>query len=146
MFRDKLVAGDVNEQILLLEVLADAAGQGTEEADGGGRDGGLGDEDARVEVVLVDEVVEGAHLLGADAAGVRAELDVDGTAVGLGRRVRFAREGGVFGGHGFCGTGLDLHLVATVGDLRLVCVCMDCGCRVGVVVGRRREKRSAYSG
>ena len=64
---NKLVAGDVDKEILFLEVLADAAGDTAQQADGRGRDGGLGDEDSGVEVVFVDEVVEGANLLGSDA-------------------------------------------------------------------------------
>lgn len=63
---DQLMAGDVDEQILFLEVLADAAGDTGKQAHGGGRDRRLRDEDTGVEVVLIDKVVEGAHLLGSD--------------------------------------------------------------------------------
>ena len=63
---DQLVAGDVDEQILFLEVLADAAGDSGEQTHGRGRDRCLRDEDTGVEVVLIDKVVEGAHLLGSD--------------------------------------------------------------------------------
>lgn len=84
MFRDKLVAGDVHQEILLLEVLAEPAGDAAEQTDGGGRDRGLRDEDAGVVVLLVDQVVECANLLGADAGGVRTEFNVDGAALRLG--------------------------------------------------------------
>lgn len=108
------MAGDVDQQILLLEMLADAAGHAAQQAHSGRRDGSLGDEHAGVEVVLVDEVVEGTHLLGADTGRVRAEFNVDGTAVGLGVRVGFAGQGGVFRLHGFRRPGADFHLVAAV--------------------------------
>jgi len=108
------VPGDVDQQILLLEMLADAAGDAAEQAHGRRRDGRLRDEDARVVVVLVDEVVEGADLLGPDARRVRAELDVDGAAVRLRVGVGFGREGGVLLQHGLRGARADFHLVAAV--------------------------------
>lgn len=61
---DELVAGDVDEQILFLEVLADAAGDTAKQANSGRRDRSLRDEDSGVEVVFVNEMVEGADLLG----------------------------------------------------------------------------------
>jgi hypothetical protein len=64
---DELVAGDVNKQVLFLEVLADTAGNTAQQTDGGWRDWSLRDEDSGVEVVFVDEVVEGADLLGSYA-------------------------------------------------------------------------------
>lgn len=63
---DQLVAGNVDEQILFLEVLANTAGDARKQAHGGWRDRRLRDEDTSVEVVLIDKVVEGAHLLGSD--------------------------------------------------------------------------------
>lgn len=114
MLRDKFVAGNVDQQILLLEMLTDAAGDTVQQANGRGRDRSLSDKDTGVEVVLVDEVVERADLLRAYAGRVRAEFNVDGSAVGLGFGVGFAGEWSVFGLHCFCGTGADFHLVATV--------------------------------
>lgn len=61
---DELVAGDVDEQILFLEVLADAAGDTAKQTNSGRRDRSLRDEDSGVEVVFVNEMVEGADLLG----------------------------------------------------------------------------------
>ena len=111
---DELVAGDVDQQILFLEMLADATGHAAQQAYGGRRDRGLRDEDTGVEVALVDDVVESAHLLGADARRVRAEVDVDRAAVGLGGRVRFARQRSVLHLHDLGGAGLDFHLGAAV--------------------------------
>lgn len=99
MLRHQLMPRDVDQQVLFLEVLADAARHAGQEADGGGGDGDLGDEDAGVVVLFVDEVVELADLLGADARGVGAEFDEDGAAVGLGLGVGFGWAGGVFGEH-----------------------------------------------
>lgn len=135
MLRHQLVPGDVDQQILLLEVFADAPGDAAEQAHGGRRDGRLRDEDAGVEVVLVDEVVEGADLLRADAGRVGAEFDVDGAAVGLGVGVRFAGQGGIFGLHGFGGTRADFHFIAAVPDETV----SDCG-------GPGCWRREAYSG
>jgi len=112
---DELVAGDVNQQVLLLEVLTDATGYAAQQAHGGGRDRGLRNENAGVEVALVDDVVESAHLLGADARRVRAEVDIDRAAVGLGGRVRFARQRSVLHLHDLGGAGLDFHFSAAVG-------------------------------
>lgn len=111
---DQFVAGDVDEQILFLEVLTDAARDAGKQAHGRGRDRGLRDEDTGVEVVLIDKVVEGAHLLCSDSRGVGAEVDVDCTAVWLGVWVSFAGKCCVLQFHGIGGAGLDFHLGATV--------------------------------
>lgn len=63
MLGNELMAGDVDEQILFLEVLADPTRHTIEHADGGWRDGGLSDKDSGMVVPFVDEVVEGADLL-----------------------------------------------------------------------------------
>lgn len=81
---NQLVARNIDQQILFLEMLADVVGETGEQTDGGRRDGGLRDEESSVDVALADDVVEGAHLLGADARGVGAEVHVDYAAVGLG--------------------------------------------------------------
>lgn len=91
MLRDEFVARNVNEQILLLEVFANTAGDTAQQAHGGGGDRGLSDENSGVEVVFVDKVVECADLLGTHTRGVGAEFNVDSSAVGLRVRVRFAR-------------------------------------------------------
>lgn len=99
---------DVNQKILFLEMLADAAGDAAEKTDSGGRNGRFGDENARVEVALIDRVVERAHLLGTDTAVIRAEFDVDCATVRLGLAVGGCGEGSVFRLHGFGRAGLDL--------------------------------------
>ena len=91
MLRDEFVASNVDQQILLLEVFADAAGDTAQQAHGGGGDRGLGNENSGVEVVFVDKVVECADLFGTYTRGVGAEFNVDSPAIGLRVRVRFAR-------------------------------------------------------
>ena len=91
MLGDQLVARDIDKQILFLKVFADATGNAAQEAHGRRRDGSLGDEYAGVEILLVDEMVEGADLLGSHAGHVDAEFDVDGAAVGLRVWVCFCR-------------------------------------------------------
>ena len=81
------MAGDVDQQILLLEMLTDTAGDPAEQTHSRWRDRGLCDEHARVEVVLVDKVVERADLLRTHARRIGAELDIDSPAVRLGLRV-----------------------------------------------------------
>lgn len=87
MLRDELVTGDVDQQVLLLEMFTDAAGDAAQQAHGRRGDRGLRDEDSGVEIVFIDKVVELADLLRAHAASVDAEINVDGTAVGLRLRV-----------------------------------------------------------
>ncbi len=99
---------DVNQKILFLEMLADAAGNAAEKTDSGRGNGRFGDENARVEVALIDGVVEGAHLLGTDAAVIGAEFDVDCATVRLGLAVGRCGERRVFRLHGFGRAGLDL--------------------------------------
>lgn len=67
VLRDQFVACDVDEQILFLEMLTDVVGKTGEQTDGGGRDWSLSDEDTGMDVVVADDVVESAHLLGTDA-------------------------------------------------------------------------------
>ena len=81
---------DVDQQILLLERLDDVRLDGGDDFQGGGRDGGLGDEDAAVEFVLIDVLGEGAHLFDADAE-VGAEFDPDGADLREWVRVGFGR-------------------------------------------------------
>lgn len=114
MLGNQFVAGDVNKKILFLEVLADAAWDTGKKAHGRGRDRGLRDEDAGVEVVLINQMVEGAHLLGSDTRGIGAEVDVDCAAVGLGVWVCFAGQWCVLHLHGLSGASLDFHLGAAV--------------------------------
>lgn len=78
--------GDIDQQILLLKRFDDGRENDGDDFERGGRDGGLGDQDAGVEFVLADVLGEGAHLLDADA-GVGGEFDPDGAD--LGRRVGF---------------------------------------------------------
>lgn len=111
---------DVNQQILLLEMLADTARDTAQQTHGGRGDRGLGDEHAGVEVVLVDDMVEGAHLLGTDAGRVGAEFNVDDSAVGLGVRVGVGLDGRVFVLHSLRGASLDFHLVAAAQKLRRI--------------------------
>lgn len=85
------MASNVNEQILLLEVFANTAGDTAQQAHGGGGDWGLGDENSSVEVVFVNKVVECADLLSTHTRGVGAEFNVYSSAVGLRVGVRFAR-------------------------------------------------------
>ena len=120
MLRDQLVPSDVDQQILLLEMLADTAGDTAQQTHSGRGDRGLGDEHAGVEVVLVDNMVEGAHLLGTDTGRVGAEFNVDGSAVRLGVRVRVGLEGRVFEVHGLRGASLDFHLVPAAQKLRRI--------------------------
>lgn len=87
---------DVDQQILLLERLDDVRLHGGDDFQGCGRDGGLRDEDAGVELVLVDVLGEGAHLLDADA-GVGAEFDPDGADLRERGRVGLCGDGGVSG-------------------------------------------------
>lgn len=91
MLRDEFVASNVDQQILFLEVFADAAWDTAQQAHGGGGDRGLGDENSGVEVVFVDKVVECADLLGTHTGGVGTEFNIDSPAVGLRVGVRFAR-------------------------------------------------------
>lgn len=99
---------DVNQKILFLEMLADAAGDPVEKAHSGGRDWRFSDEDAGVEVAFIDGVVERAHLLGTDTAVIGAEFDVDCATVRLGLAVGGCGEGRVFRLHGFGRAGLNL--------------------------------------
>lgn len=113
----ELVVRDVDQQVLLLERLDDVRLDGGDDLERGGGDGGLRDEDARVELVLVDVLGEGAHLLDADA-GVGAEFDPDGADLRERGRVGFRGEGGVFGEHGVGGFEGGVHfLAAAVGGL-----------------------------
>ena len=102
---------DVDEQILLLERLDDGRQDDRDDLERGGRDGGLGDEDTGVELVLGDVLREGAHLLDADA-GIGGEFDPDGADLGEGRGVGFGGQGGVFGQHGVGGAEGGVHLFA----------------------------------
>lgn len=77
MLGHELMVGDVDEQILLLEGLNDGGQHDGDDLQGGGRDGCLGDEDASVEIVLVDVLGKGAHLLDPDGR-LRAEFDPHG--------------------------------------------------------------------
>lgn len=113
----ELVVRDVDQQVLLLERLDDVRLDGGDDLERGGGDGGLRDEDARVELVLVDVLGEGAHLLDADA-GVGAEFDPDGADLRERGRVGFRGESGVFGEHGVGGFEGGVHfLAAAVGGL-----------------------------
>ena len=102
---------DVDQQILLLERLDDGREDDGDDFEGGGRDGGLRDEDAGVELVLLDVLSEGAHLLDADA-GVGGEFDPDGADLGLRGGLGFCRYGGVFGEHGIGGSEGRAHFLA----------------------------------
>lgn len=90
MFGNELVARDVDQQILLLEVFTNAAGNTIEQTHCRGRDGSLSDENSGMKIVLVHEMVECADLLRTHTGGIRAEFDVDGSAVGLRFGVRLA--------------------------------------------------------
>lgn len=102
---------NIHQQILLLERLNDGREHDGDDFERGGRDGGLRDEDARVEFVLGDVVREGAHLLDADA-GVGGEFDPDGADLGLGGGLGFGGYGGVFGDHGVRGAEGGVHFLA----------------------------------
>lgn len=96
----ELVMGDVDQQILLLKGLDDGGQHDGDDLQGRGRDGCLGDEDAGVEIVLIDVLGKLSHLLDPDGR-VGAELDPDGPD----RRWRWGRIGrsgdvGVFLYHG----------------------------------------------
>lgn len=102
---------DVHQQILFLEELDDRRQRGGHEFERRGCDGGLRYEDAGVEVVVGDEVDEGAHLFDADA-GFRREFDPDradggGFGLGVGGRGR-----GVFLEHLRRGAGGEVHFLA----------------------------------
>ena len=102
---------NIHQQILLLERFDDGRENDGDDFERGGRDGGLRDEDAGVEFVLVDVLGESAHLLDADA-GVGGEFDPDGADLGLRVRVRFCGYGGVLGEHGVGGSEGGVHLLA----------------------------------
>lgn len=105
MFRDQFMARDINQQILLAEMLTDPPRDARKKSYSGGGDRCLCDEDPRMEIVLVDEVVECAHLFRSHSGRVGAEFDVHGAAVGDG--VGFLVERRVFLGHCFRGAGDD---------------------------------------
>lgn len=122
MLRHQLVLRDVDQQILLLEGLDDAGQHDGDNLERRGGDALLGDEDARLEVVLVDVLREGAHLLDADGE-FGAELDPDGADGGCRIGVGGCGEWGVFldhGGGGFEGGGHFLAVGAAerVGEAR----------------------------
>lgn len=125
MFRDEFVVRDIDQQLLLQEMLAEPAGKTGQEFDSGRRDGRLGDEDASVVVLRVDEVVERAHLLGTNAVDVGAELDVDAAAFRREFDFRVGRVGTVFFVHIIGRTSGDAHLVPAVfgrnGQPRAIC-------------------------
>ena len=107
---------NVDQQILLLEGLNDKArliqhcGDNLER---GGRDGGLGDEDAGVKIVLTAVVGEVAHLLYADGL-ISGEFDPDGADDGNRVGVCFCFEWGIFLHHGGCGFEGCCHFLAAV--------------------------------
>lgn len=102
---------NIDQQILFLEGLDDGWENDGDDLERGGGDGGLCDEDAGLEFVLVDVLGEGAHLLYA-YAGVRGEFDPDGADLGLRGRFGFRRYGGVFCKHGVGGFEGGIHLLA----------------------------------
>ena len=85
-----------------------------QQTNSGGRNGCTSNEYAGMVVSFVNEVVELAHLFGADTARVFAKLDKYLAAVGdwVGVARAFLKRG-VFGFHGFGGDGSDCHSVAT---------------------------------
>lgn len=85
-----------------------------QQTNSGGRNGCTSNEYAGMVISFVNEVVELAHLFGADTAGVFAKLDKYLATVGdwVGVARAFLKRG-VFGFHGFGGDGSDCHSVAT---------------------------------
>ena len=107
MLGHELVVRDVDEQVLFLESLDDGREDDGDDFERRGRDAGLADEDAGVEVVLADVLGEGAHLLDADG-GFGGEFDPDGADLGEWGRGRVRGQWGVFlehAGRGFEGCG-----------------------------------------
>lgn len=112
--RHELVVGDVDEQVVLEEALNLGevldAGEGLA---GGGRQGHVGDHDARLVIVGDCVLCKLADLADAELL-VRQELDPDGAAVGHGVRVGGCGGRGVFAEHGVAGTGGELEFGAAV--------------------------------
>ena len=104
---------DVDQQIHFLERLDDEGQHAGDELQRRGRDADLRDEDAAVELVRVDVLAEGAHLLDADV-GVFEKLDPDGADGG---RLGFRVGDGVFFDHVEGGVGLEGHAASAVGEV-----------------------------
>lgn len=81
MLGDELMVGDVDNKFGFEEMLAVAPWDGVEQITGGRGDGRVCDEDAAVEVLLVDSVEEFTDLFCTDALVARAVFYVDRAAV-----------------------------------------------------------------
>lgn len=105
VLRNKLVVGNVYEQVILEEALNLGQGLYTgERLAGGGRKGNVGDHDASLVVVGDDVRRELADLAHAERL-VGEELDPDGAAVWHWVGLVGSRWGGELSQHGFAGTG-----------------------------------------
>lgn len=118
MLGHQLMMGNVDQQVLLLERLDNTRQHDRHNFKSGGRDGGLGDENPGVEVMLVDVLGKGAHLFYADR-GFGGEFNPNSADCGDGRRVGSSGEGRVFGHHGGCGFEGGGHFFAAEGGRQL---------------------------
>ena len=70
MRRHKLMVRDIHQEIPLGESLDDAGKDDGHDLEGGGSDGALSDENTGVEIVLLDQLGEVAHMLYAQGGGI----------------------------------------------------------------------------
>lgn len=112
MLGDQLVVGNIDKQVVLEETLD--LGEGLDAGErlaGGGRQGNVGDHDARLVVVRDDVRRELADLAHAERL-VGEELDPDGAAVRDWVGLVGRGWGGELSQHGLAGTGGELKLCA----------------------------------